>query len=220
MNSNPRFPIPLMVFTTLYFVGFSIAAFQNGNSEFILYIGVMAFLIWGIFTIHRRCQLSLPLLWCLSIWGLLHMAGGIVAIPTSWPYNPPNNVLYSLWLIPDKLKYDQITHAYGFGITTWLCWEALRNGLRSRFKCELTPTVGTLVLCVGGGMGFGAFNEVIEFFATISLPNTNVGGYMNTGWDLVYNMIGSAVVAVVIYFRCRGDQSNLTPGAEGESESA
>lgn len=48
-------------------------------------------------------------------------------------------------------------------------------------------------------MGFGAANEVIEFLATIILPETNVGGYENTGWDLVANFVGSLLAAVVIY---------------------
>ena len=48
-------------------------------------------------------------------------------------------------------------------------------------------------------MGFGALNEVIEFIATLMVPNTNVGGYVNTGWDLVANMIGASVAATLIY---------------------
>ena len=37
------------------------------------------------------------------------------------------------------------------------------------------------------GMGVGAFNEVVEFFTTLVLEDTNVGGYQNTGRDLVAN---------------------------------
>lgn len=48
-------------------------------------------------------------------------------------------------------------------------------------------------------MGFGAANEVIEFLATTSLRETNVGGYENTGWDLVAHFVGSVLAAVVIY---------------------
>ena len=49
-------------------------------------------------------------------------------------------------------------------------------------------------------MGFGALNEVIEFVATLTVPETNVGGYVNTGWDLVSNMIGSITAAVLIWW--------------------
>ena len=48
-------------------------------------------------------------------------------------------------------------------------------------------------------MGFGAANEVVEFIATRVLPETNVGGYENTGWDLVSNTVGCLVAAVLIY---------------------
>jgi hypothetical protein len=54
-------------------------------------------------------------------------------------------VLYSLWLIPKKLKDDQVVHVYGFGITTWLCWQALRAGVLGRFGLQLEPTVGMMV---------------------------------------------------------------------------
>ena len=60
------------------------------------------------------------------------------------------------------------------------------------------PSFGMLVLAMAGGMGFGALNEVIEFAATLLVPETNVGGYVNTGWDLVANLFGSTVAAVLI----------------------
>lgn len=46
------------------------------------------------------------------------------------------------------------------------------------------------------GMGLGALNEVVEFVATLVQPQSNVGGYRNTGFDLVFNMLGSGVVAL------------------------
>lgn len=205
MGERVKIPVGLVVFTAAYILVAGVSAWVNDNKEFIIYIGVMGVMIWAILTVHRRCDLSRGLLWSLSVWGLLHMAGGLVPIPEGWPYNGPNGVLYSLWLIPEKLKYDQVVHAYGFGITTWLCWEALRAGVQRRFELKLEPTVGVMVLCAAGGMGFGAFNEIVEFVATLTLPNTNVGGYVNTGWDLVYNMLGSVVGALVIGWRGRGE---------------
>ena len=99
----------------------------------------------------------------------------------------------SLWLIPGRLKYDQVVHAYGFGLSTWLCWQALANSLGLQ-----RPTFGLLVLCALAGMGLGAANEIVEFIAVLTIPNTNVGGYENTGWDLVANAIGATVAAVLI----------------------
>ena len=203
MESNYRFPTSILVFTLAYAAAISLPALRSGNPELVSYMLVMVVLITAIAIVDRRSHLSRPLLWCFSVWGLVHMTGGLVGVPGSWPYNESNDVMYSLWLIPDRLKYDQIVHVYGFGITTWLCWEILGNGLEIRYGKRPSPTFGLVSLCVAGGMGFGAFNEVVEFIATMTLPETNVGGYANTGWDLVSNLIGSVFAGSLIYLRGR-----------------
>jgi hypothetical protein len=185
-----------------YVLAAGAVALAGGNREFVFYIVVMLTLMASIYLVHRRVGLSAGLLWCLSAWGLMHMAGGLASVPASWP-TADGSVLYNLWLIPGWLKYDQLVHAYGFGIVTWLCWQALSAGVFAAAEIRPAPSVGLMVLCAAGGMGFGAFNEVIEFFATLMIPNTNVGGYTNTGWDLVANLIGSAVAAILIWARTR-----------------
>ncbi|MBI3331781.1 hypothetical protein HYZ99_02365 [Candidatus Peregrinibacteria bacterium] len=102
-------------------------------------------------------------------------------------------MLYSLWLIKPYLKYDHVIHAYGFAVCTLVCWECLKAAVP-----KIRPSLGVLTLCALGGMGLGAFNEILEFAAVLMIPGTNVGGYINTGWDLVANMIGSAVAAAWI----------------------
>ncbi len=194
-------PRGLVAFTLAYLLAAVAGAVVSGNREFVFYIVVMLVLIAVIALVHRRAGLTAGLLWALNAWGLMHMAGGLVPVPGHWPYNPPHAVLYSLWLVPDLLKYDQVVHAYGFGVTTWLCWQALRSAVRDGGGGVLRPRAGVLTLCAAGGMGFGAFNEVIEFIATLTLPNTNVGGYVNTGWDLVANLIGCVVAALWIRWR-------------------
>ncbi len=52
-------------------------------------------------------------------------------------------------------------------------------------------------------MGLGALNEVIEFAATLLIPETNVWGYRNTGWDLVANLVGATVAATIIWLHGR-----------------
>ena len=71
--------------------------------------------------LHQRVGLNAAVFWCLSGWGVLHMAGGLLHLPDSWPTDN-GSVLYNLWLVPGRLKYDQFVHAFGFGVTTWLCW--------------------------------------------------------------------------------------------------
>ena len=49
--------------------------------------------------------------------------------------------------------------------------------------------------------GLGALNEIIEFIVTVFVPENNVGGYVNTALDLVFNLIGAVIAAVWIRLR-------------------
>jgi hypothetical protein len=191
---------PVATFTAAYLVAATVGALGLGNQEFLFYIVVMVVLVGVIWLVHRNIGLEIATLWALSLWGLLHMAGGLLAVPESWPISGDIRVLYSLWLIPERLKYDQVVHAYGFGVATWVCWQGIRAAIRHRGG-DAVPTGGLMVLAAAGGMGLGALNEVIEFAATLLVPETNVGGYFNTGWDLVANTTGATFAAVVIWLR-------------------
>ena len=50
----------------------------------------------------------------------------------------------------------------------------------SRSLDEPNPTPGLLFIAACAGIGLGATNEVIEFIAVLSMPETNVGGYERT----------------------------------------
>jgi len=39
---------------------------------------------------------------------------------------------------------------------------------------------------------------VIEFAITLTLPETNIGGYINTGWELVSNLVGVTLACCLI----------------------
>jgi uncharacterized membrane protein len=196
---SPRL-LPLIAFTALYMISAVAGAMVQGNKEFVFYIVVMLVLIGVVTLVHRAVTLTTALLWALSLWGLLHMAGGLVPLPKGWPYNGDHAVFYSWWIIPQRLKYDQVVHAYGFGVTTWVCWHCLKASMRRGFGIHLKPTFGMLVICAAAGVGFGALNEVVEFIAVLTIPNTNVGGYENTGWDLVSNLIGATLAVGIIRF--------------------
>jgi hypothetical protein len=186
-------------FTGAYLLVSIVAACVVRNFEFLFYIAVMLVMVEVVRSIHHRISLSVGVLWGLSLWGFAHMAGGLVPVPSTWPVNGESYVLYSLWLVPGVLKYDHVVHAYGFGVTTVVCWEGL-CALLGRVKSS-RPSFGMLLLCVAAGMGFGALNEVIEFAATLLVPETNVGGYFNTGWDMVANLVGTMGAAVLIWLR-------------------
>ncbi len=193
----------VLAFTLAYLMLAIGGAVVQGNFEFILYIAVMLGMICAVLVVDRQVRFSQGVLWGLSVWGLAHMAGGLVHVPASWPTNEGQQVLYSLWLAPGVLKYDNIVHGYGFGVMMLVCWEGLAAALRRR-GVEAEPTGGLLLLCGAAALGFGALNEVVEFVATLLLPSTNVGGYRNTGWDLVANLVGVLIVTGLIVWRRRG----------------
>ncbi|MEM1211420.1 MAG: hypothetical protein AAGI68_03895 [Planctomycetota bacterium] len=184
----------------------AIVSAQMGNTEFLFYVVVMLVLAGLVAYAHWRVCFSAGVLWALTGWGVLHMAGGLVAVPESWPINGDVRVLYSWWIIPigdgsggagvgqgGWLKYDHLVHAYGFGVSAWACWQGLCAAVGRR----LCATCGRLMLVGLAAMGLGALNELVEFVATMLGPS-NVGGYVNTGWDLAANGLGVGVALVVL----------------------
>lgn len=53
-------------------------------------------------------------------------------------------------------------------------------------------------MCALAGLGIGAINETVEFLTTTAHQGAHVGGYTNTGWDLVANTIGIAIATMVL----------------------
>ena len=195
---------PVVAFTFGYLAIALVAGIRSGNNEFLFYIGVMLVLIAVVWAVNRSVRLSMGVLWALSAWGLAHMAGGLVVVPQGWPVNSDSRVLYTLWIIPGRLKYDHVVHAYGFGTTTWVCWQGLKSAIRKRAGSAAAPAFGLLTLAAAAGLGLGALNEVVEFVATLTMPETNVGGYVNTGWDLVANTVGAVAAVLLIGWFDRG----------------
>lgn len=178
-------------FGVLYSLAAAIYSLSIGNTEFIFYVVVMIVLGLLVCAVHWRVGFTTALVWALAVWGLAHMAGGLVHV------GPKNDVLYNLWLFGSSngrgLKFDQLVHAYGFGVATWACWEALRVKL-----ARTRPDIPTLIACILAGEGLGAINEIIEFTATQIMPKTNVGDYANNAWDLVFNLAGCIIAAAII----------------------
>lgn len=168
------------------------------NHEFLIYIAVMLVIIAAVLGVYQRAGLSRGVLWGFSIWGVLHLTGGLAPIPDNWHTPDTTGVVYNWRIIPGYLKYDQLVHGIGVGLVTWLCWQALVHRVRGHDGTTLRPTPGMLSICATAGMGFGSLNEIIEFFAVMVLPKTNVGDYQNTGWDLVANLVGAIVTGLLI----------------------
>ena len=164
-------------------------AWSKLNLEFLFYASTVALQIALFLYIDRRVKFSPLVLWGLTLWAILHFAGGLMPIPESLtePGRPTN--LYNLRLFPWFPKYDQIVHAYGFGMTVILIYEAICVRIGRTLRIDLV--LGSMLFLAA--MGLGAINEVIEFLAVLLMPDTNVGGYENTGWDLVSNGTGAFI---------------------------
>ncbi len=185
----------IIAFTAAYLIAATLWVFHVGDLEFLAYIAIMLVLAGIVWWVHRRIGLPRGLVFCLSLWGALHMAGGLVLLPEGWDVGGKSNVLYNWHISGPYFKYDQLVHAFGFGTTTWLCWRGL---LSMAPGLPRPPGIGALTLCAAAGVGFGALNEVIEFLITVLVPENNVGGYVNTAMDLVYNTIGAVIAALLI----------------------
>lgn len=193
--TKPRLGAPelaVLAFTLTYVTGFAIWFLAAGNSEFVWYVVTLVGFIALVGLTLRTAQYPAPLLWALSLWGLAHMAGGGVPVGAS--------VLYAVQLVPitsggelTLLKYDQVVHAYGFGVAAWLLWHLMQlhfPALRGTWTLLIYPALGA--------MGLGAVNEMIEFAAVLALPETGVGGYYNTALDLVFNALGAVSAMIVV----------------------
>lgn len=191
-----RQEIPILAVNLLYIPFFTYLAWRQSNQEFLLYVLVIlvagGLVVWN----QSRIRFDRVVLWGLTLWGLMHMAGGNIRIG--------DGVLYSMQLVPiapqhQILRYDQVVHFLGFGVATLVAHHLLRPFLHPN-----VPISGTMVFLVAlMGCGFGALNEIIEFIAVLALPETGVGGYENTMWDLVFNLFGSVTAAVWLWMRGR-----------------
>lgn len=191
---------PYTLIVLAYMAVFVSIAINIQNKEFIFYQITMMIIISLVVYMDKRLQFSALVLGGLTFWGFIHLAGGLVPIPLSWTLSDTTTpVLYDLRLHALSPKYDQIVHAFGFGISLIAAFEALQKHLGKALKLNI-PIGVTLFLIA---MGLGALNELIEFAAVISIPNTNVGGYENTGWDLVSNAVGAILALVLLAFRVK-----------------
>lgn len=178
-------------------LGFALYYLSAKNYEFILYMLVVAAVFILVLFTLKRTQFDNTILWGLSIWAWLHMAGGGVKIG--------GDVLYALHLIPIAgtgdsfiLKYDQVVHFFGFGVATLIAYHVWSLYLDVNANKKV---VYPLVILTG--MGIGSLNEIIEFMTVLLSPETGVGGYYNTMIDMVFNTLGAIAAIIFIHYRMK-----------------
>ena len=175
--------VALLAFAVLFII--------RSNYEFVIYIGVIIFFLILFAVTNARVYYPNALLWALTTWAIMHMAGGAVYI---------NKVcLYEIILIPLStnipiFRYDQLVHIVGFGAATVAMFYVLKPLLRP----ELDRFAVLSIIVVAAGLGIGALNEIVEFITSILVPESGVGGYLNTSLDLVADLIGAVLAMVII----------------------
>ncbi|MCL2743556.1 MAG: C-GCAxxG-C-C family protein [Planctomycetaceae bacterium] len=191
MFSRSHYILAAVLFCITALFGFRFL--QTANHEFLIYVGIVLAVSVFIAATFRRVRYPFVCLIGLAVWAVLHLAGGGIRIG--------NDILYGLILFPlsadyPVLRYDQVVHAWGFGVCTLIMYHLLANLLPQNDLRRFS--MGLLVIT--SGMGFGAFNENVEFVLTVLLPQTGVGGYVNTSLDLCANFAGAVIAYLLVYF--------------------
>lgn len=177
----------------------------TGQPNWQVYLAVLVLGAGGVALLHRAVGLSPPTVWGLLLFGLGHLAGGMV------PVGP--GTLYQWWLVQDVVRYDNLQHAVGFGVVGRATWEAL--GPRLAPAPGDRAVVAWWVVVLGAG-AFGAVNEVVEWVLTLTLESTRVGGYDNTARDLVANLVGGVLVGWATAWEVRrADRAGTRPRSLG-----
>ena len=188
----------ILGFVVAYYIGFVVLGIATDNRQTAFYAGFIAIAFFGLLYWDFRRHFSDFILWGIALWGALHMAGGMIPVEEG-------RVLYNVQLL-SFLRFDQLVHAIGFGFA----------GLAFAESVDPKPGSGAL-LALMGGLGFGALNEMVEFLITRFVPDTNIGGFENTGWDLVANTIGASLAALWVR---TSSQPRIASSTEGTINSS
>ena len=186
--------IPFLIINVIYLLIAGIYYLSRQNYEFMMYVGIVIFVFLVILLTNKKIDYPNVVLLGLTIWGMMHMLGGVKV---------GESVIYAKMLInivgePYYIfRYDQFVHLFGFGVATLMMYILLKPFLK--FPIKNWTSISILVIMAG--FGVGALNEMIEFTATVLVPETGVGGFINTSLDLVADFVGA--VLAMIYLKIK-----------------
>jgi hypothetical protein len=186
--------IVLLLINLALIAGFGSLFLARLNYEFLIYVGVIVFFLCLIGISIKKVDYTLDSLVGLTVWSALHLAGGGITIGEGRLYDVMLIRLsetYPVW------RYDQLVHIWGFGVSTLVVFSLLTGPL----KRPVENPIALGIVLVMAGLGMGALNEILEFVVSICVPQSGVGGYMNTSLDLCADLIGA--ILGLLYIRLR-----------------
>jgi hypothetical protein len=168
-------------------VGFAVHGVINEVPGTLEYVLTVSGLVTLLFTLRTKA-LPAPIAFAAAASAVVHLAGGLVRVG--------DEVLYNTSPGPELLRYDHFGHALGIFVGALLVWEVL---VRDAFT--VTGRGSLVAVTTLAALGLGAVNEAVEFVATLTHGGSHVGGYTNTGWDLVTNTFAGLLAGLVIHRR-------------------
>jgi hypothetical protein len=172
---------PVTRFTIAYGAALTAFCIAARDRRVIAYVVVLAVTAALAHRADRTAHFSDAVTWALSASGLAHLVGGL--LPS---FQADAAVFYETWLVPGVLKYDQLVHAGVSGVLTVAAWQLVGAWI-DEDRCTPRARAGLAAFIA---LGLGALNEAVEFLSALRFDDAFVGGFANTGWDLVFNAFG------------------------------
>jgi predicted membrane protein DUF2238 len=156
-------------------VGFATYGLTTGAPSTVGYLLTVA-VLGALLGALRRSPLPGPVAVGLALLVVGHLAGGLVPVG--------HDVLYNAALGWSGARYDHLVHGSAIFLGTIVLWSTVLE------PAAPAPGPSLVAVCVLAALGLGALNEMVEFLTTLAHQGSHVGGYVNTGWDLVSNTVG------------------------------
>ena len=166
-------------------VGFAVYGVATGAPSTVAYLcSVVA--VTAIVVRLRSAPVPPALALALASLAVAHLAGGLVRVG--------DGVLYNAQFGSEVFRYDHLVHSSAVFVGTLVVFTLFAR----REGAALRRGPASIMLWVLAGLGLGAVNETVEFLTTMVHDGSQVGGYTNTGWDLVSNVVGTVAAGLFI----------------------
>lgn len=177
-TSISRHPI-LFGVAALYVAVWSVYGLARGSDLVPAYLAWMIGAGLVVTYVDGRVRFSTYVLVILSASGFGHMAGGNLFVDSVLLYEHSWGVI----------GYDHLIHVLGLGGAGLAVQEATYRMLGGTHGFQ-----GAVIAFLGAN-AVGAFIEIGEYLATLTVEAARVGGYDNNMQDLIANLIGSLLAA-------------------------